>query len=141
MAPSQADLLPEHAQQISDIKVDLVAYRARLASIDDRHALFQDAVRSLSQQIGEAPRPDEGVEGHGLARAIAVLNERIEPIVEDHTKAEVARKGAPTRLRANISTAVAVIALVFTILTFATKSTAPSSAAPPPHAIVDAASH
>lgn len=140
MAPSQGDILHEHTLQIAALKVDFEAFRGKLASLNDEQDNFQDAVRKLSLQIGEAPRPDEGVEGHGLARAIAVLNERIEPLVEDHAKAEKARSDAPAIRRARISTVVAILSLIIAALTFATKQTPTSSAAPPP-AIVDASTN
>jgi chromosome segregation ATPase len=140
MAPSQSDILHEHAQQIHEIELDLGSYRARLDSLEGKHEAFQDSVRMLSLQIGEAPRPDEGVEGHGLARAIAVLSDRIEPIVEERAATNKERAERPIRIRANISTAVALLALMFTALTFVTKTASPSDVAAPP-STTDASIH
>lgn len=142
MAPSQGDILYQHTQQIAAIQVEMGTMRGRLESLDDRYETFRDMTGRLSDQIGEAPRPDEGVEGHGLARAIAALTDRIEPIIEEREKAAKEKTEGPIRLRANISTFVAIIALVFTILTFATKATPSSSAADmPTTAVVDASNH
>ena len=125
--------LLEHTDRIAALEAECDGCRTNVL------AGIRAAVEQLDTKMGEEPDPDSGIDGSGLLRKIAVMTDRMEPIVQERA----ARAQRSVKLSDRLKTAAAIggviVALFGVALNFSrTHTTDAQAAATPTHAIVDA---